>query len=104
MGEIYGYELLFRSGQTIIFTRRFRHSGRHTIVENWLLHGFEGLMGPFPFFLNYLTGEALVKGLATLLPRNKTVLEITRNHRAKRRGRQRLRRRLRNGSATASPR
>jgi len=74
MGEIYGYELLFRSGSDNHFTGD-SDTATHTIVENWLLHGFEGLMGPFPLFLN-CTGEALVKGLATLLPRTRTVLEL----------------------------
>lgn len=74
MGEIYGYELLFRSGANNHFTGD-SNAATQTIVENWLLHGFEGLMGPFPSFLN-CTGEALVKGLATLLPRTRTVLEL----------------------------
>jgi EAL and modified HD-GYP domain-containing signal transduction protein len=74
MGEVYGYELLFRSGSENHFTGD-SDAATETMVENWLLHGFEGLMGPFPFFLN-CTGEALVKGLATLLPRTRTVLEL----------------------------
>jgi EAL and modified HD-GYP domain-containing signal transduction protein len=74
MGEIYGYELLFRSGSDNYFTGD-SDTATQAMVENWLLHGFEGLRGPFPFFLN-CTGEALVKGLVTLLPRTRTVLEL----------------------------
>ena len=74
MGELYGYELLFRSGSNNHFTGN-TETATQTIVENWLLHGFERWMGLFPFFLN-CTGEALTKGLATLLPEKRTVLEL----------------------------
>jgi EAL and modified HD-GYP domain-containing signal transduction protein len=45
-----------------------------TMVDNWLLHGFDELTGRFPSFLN-CTRQTLVKGLVTLLPRT-TVLEL----------------------------
>src|SRR5438105_6063979 len=74
IGHIYGYELLFRLGPHNHFTGDLDVATR-TMVDNWLLHGFEGLTGYFPFFLN-CTREALVKGLVTLLPKTRTVLEL----------------------------
>jgi len=74
LGEICGYELLFRLGSQNYFSGDCELATR-TIVDSWLLHGFESLTGCFPFFLN-CTREALVKGLVTLLPISKTVLEL----------------------------
>jgi c-di-GMP-related signal transduction protein len=74
MGEIYGYELLFRLGSYNHFTGS-PDAAMRTMVDNWLLNGFEGLIGNHPFFLN-CTREALVKGWVTLLPRSGTVLEL----------------------------
>jgi EAL and modified HD-GYP domain-containing signal transduction protein len=74
MGELYGYELLFRLGWHNHFTGD-PDAATQTIVDNWLLHGFEELTGGFPSFLN-CTREALVTGLVTLLPSPSTVLEL----------------------------
>ena len=74
MGEIYGYELLFRFGLDNHFTGDSDAATR-TMVDNWLLHGFEGVIGHLPSFLN-CTREALVEGLVTLLPKTRTVLEL----------------------------
>jgi c-di-GMP-related signal transduction protein len=74
MGEIHGYELLFRWGLDNHFTGD-PDSATRTIVDTWLLHGFEELTGRSPYFVN-CTREALVEGLMTLLPSNWTVLEV----------------------------
>jgi EAL domain len=74
MGEIHGYELLFRLGCDNHFTGDSDAATR-TMVSNWLLHGFEELTGGSPSFLN-CTREALVEGLVTLLPSSWTVLEV----------------------------
>lgn len=74
MGEIHGYELLFRLGSDNRFTGDSNAATR-TMVGNWLLHGFEELTGGSPSFLN-CTREALVEGLVTLLPSSWTVLEV----------------------------
>src|SRR5215469_10122805 len=74
MGEIHGYELLFRLGWHNHFTGDSDAATR-TMVDNWLLHGFGGVMERSPCFLN-CTREALVSGLVTLLPVSGTVLEL----------------------------
>lgn len=74
MGEVYGYELLSRRGSDNHFTGDSDAATR-TMVDNWLLDGFENLTGGFPSFLN-CTREALVKGLVTLLPKTRTVVEL----------------------------
>jgi c-di-GMP-related signal transduction protein len=74
MGEIYGYELLSRFGSLNHFTGDPEAATR-SMVDNWLLYGFEELAGALPYFLN-CTREALVKGLVTRLPKSGTVLEL----------------------------
>lgn len=74
MGEIHGYELLFRSGPGNHFTGDSDAATR-TMIDNWLVHGFEDLTGVSRSFVN-CTREALVGGLVTLLPSTRTVLEL----------------------------
>jgi EAL and modified HD-GYP domain-containing signal transduction protein len=74
MGEIHGYELLFRSGTANHFTGNSNTATRK-VIDNWLLHGFEELTKGSRSFVN-CTREALVEGLVTLLPSCSTVLEL----------------------------
>jgi EAL and modified HD-GYP domain-containing signal transduction protein len=73
-GEVHGYELLFRLGSDNHFAGDSDAATR-TMVDNWLLHGFDELTGGSPSFVN-CTREALVEGLVTLLPSSWAVLEL----------------------------
>jgi EAL and modified HD-GYP domain-containing signal transduction protein len=70
---VVGYEALYRSGWTNEFDGDSNVATR-TMIDNWLLFGFETLTSGHPTCLN-CTREALVSGLLTLLPRS-AVLEI----------------------------
>jgi len=82
MGEVYGYELLFRPGSQNHCTGTSDAATR-TMVGNSLLHGFQELTGSFPRFVN-CTREALVDRWISLLPRTRTVLELVETVRADR--------------------
>lgn len=71
--DVYGYELLFRSGWENCFRGDTDDATRKMIADG-ALYGFQELTNGAPSFVN-CTREALVNGLVTLLPTS-TVLEI----------------------------
>jgi EAL and modified HD-GYP domain-containing signal transduction protein len=71
--DVYGYELLFRSGWENCFRGDTDDATRKMIADG-ALYGFHELTNGAPSFVN-CTRESLVNGLVTLLP-NSTVLEI----------------------------
>lgn len=71
--EVYGYELLFRSGWENCFSGDTDEATRLMIADG-ALYGFHDLTRGAPTFIN-CTHESLVNGLVTLLPTT-TVLEI----------------------------
>lgn len=71
--EVFGYELLFRSGWENCFRGDTNDATRKMIADG-ALYGFQELTQGAPSFVN-CTRESLVNGLVTLLPTS-TVLEI----------------------------
>lgn len=71
--DVYGYELLFRSGWENCFSGDTDEATRLMIADG-ALYGFHDLTRGAPTFIN-CTHESLVNGLVTLLPTS-TVLEI----------------------------
>lgn len=71
--NVYGYELLFRSGWENCF-RGDTDEATRAMIADGALYGFHDLTHAAPTFVN-CTRESLVNGLVTLLPTS-TVLEI----------------------------
>jgi len=71
--DVYGYELLFRSGRDNCFRGDTDDATRKMIADG-ALYGFQELTNGAPSFVN-CTRESLVNGLVTLLPTS-TILEI----------------------------
>ena len=71
--NVYGYELLFRSGWENCF-RGDTDEATRVMIADGALYGFHDLTRGAPTFIN-CTRESLVNGLVTLLPTS-TVLEI----------------------------
>ena len=71
--DVYGYELLFRSGWENCF-RGDNDDATRKMIADGALYGFHELTNGAPGFVN-CTRESLVNGLVTLLPTT-TVLEI----------------------------
>jgi EAL and modified HD-GYP domain-containing signal transduction protein len=71
--EVFGYELLFRSGWENCF-RGDNDDATRKMIADGALYGFHELTKGAPSFVN-CTRESLVNGLVTLLPES-TVLEI----------------------------
>jgi len=74
-GNVHGYELLFRAGATASAFTGDGDAATRTVLDNTLIFGLEKLTGGLPAFVN-CTREALVDGLAMVLPSEQTVLEI----------------------------
>ena len=74
-GIVHGYELLFRAGATASAFTGDGDAATRTVLDNTLMFGLEKLTGGLPAFVN-CTREALVGGLAMVLPSEHTVLEI----------------------------
>jgi len=74
-GNMHGYELLFRAGATSSAFTGDGDAATRTVLDNTLMFGLEKLTGGLPAFVN-CTREALVGGLAMVLPSEHTVLEI----------------------------
>src|SRR5580704_851786 len=74
-GNMHGYELLFRAGATSSVFTGDGDAATRTVLDNTLIFGLEKLTGGLPAFVN-CTREALVGGLAMVLPSEHTVLEI----------------------------
>lgn len=72
--QVFGYELLFRSGLDNAFSGDPEQATRQ-MIDNVLLFGLETLTPTAKAFIN-CTREALVKRLVTTLPVELTVLEI----------------------------
>lgn len=76
-GQLYAYELLYRSGQGNAF---HGDSGAATrmMLDNFLLFGTDAMAGSSKVFLN-CTREAIVDNLVSLLPPQSVVLEVLEN-------------------------
>lgn len=73
-GRLFGYELLFRSGEQNAFDGDGDHATR-TMLDSTLLFGVEQLTNGFPAFLN-CTRESLLRELVLVLNPNQVVLEV----------------------------
>lgn len=73
--NVFGYELLFRSGLASQIFDGDGDSATRTVIDNSLVLGWERLTGGLPMFVN-CTQEALMGGLVHLLPPAHTVLEV----------------------------
>jgi EAL and modified HD-GYP domain-containing signal transduction protein len=73
--EVYGYELLFRSGAKISFNDCDTESATRATIDLSILLGAESFTDGLPAFIN-CTREALCSGIASTLPRNLAILEI----------------------------
>ncbi len=79
--QVYGYELLFRSGLTNAFEAAATDPDRASvklIADSFLGFGLGRITGGKRAFINF-TRDTLVKGYATLLPRELIVVEILEN-------------------------
>lgn len=73
--NVFGYELLFRSGPASQVFDGEGNSATRTVIDNSLVLGWDRLTGGLPMFVN-CTHEALMSGLVHLLPPSHTVLEV----------------------------
>lgn len=73
--DVFGYELLFRSGPASQVFDGDGDNATRTVIDQGLVLGWERLTGGLPMFIN-CTREALMGGLVHLLPPSHTVLEI----------------------------
>ena len=74
--QVYGYELLFRSGlENACPPVDGDHASRDVLRAAWLDLGVDALIGQRRAFVN-LTHEGLVSGLGTALPAESTVIEV----------------------------
>lgn len=76
---VYGYELLFRSGDTNAASIPDDNSATAQVIYNSLIEiGLEDIVAEKPAFINF-PYELLVNGIADLLPPDKVVIEILEN-------------------------
>lgn len=75
--QVYGYELLFRSGVDTAFQPSTEpdQASIKVIADSFLRFGIKKLTGGRRAFINF-TRDTLVRGYATLLPRDTVVVEI----------------------------
>lgn len=74
--QVYAYELLFRSGPTNAFGQADAdEASMRVIADSFLRFGIEKMTGGRPAFINF-TRDTLVKGYATLLPKETIVVEV----------------------------
>jgi EAL and modified HD-GYP domain-containing signal transduction protein len=73
--NVFGYELLFRSGPASQVFDGDGNKATRTVIDNSLVFEWERLTGSLPIFVN-CTYEALMGGLVHLLPPHQTVLEV----------------------------
>ena len=73
--KVFGYELLFRNGLENAFTGGDSDAASRATVDSSLLMGIDVLCDGRRAFVN-CTKDTLIKGLVTLLPATKTVVEI----------------------------
>lgn len=74
-GEVYGYELLFRSGLENRYTATDGDAAVRDVVDNLLNSGARTLTAGRKAFIN-CTRQFLVNEYATLLPKDETIIEI----------------------------
>jgi c-di-GMP-related signal transduction protein len=72
---VYGYELLFRSGPENRYDAVHEDMASASTVDNILLFGMERLIPGCRAFLN-CTRDFLIRDFATMLPKDRVVLEI----------------------------
>lgn len=77
-GQVYAYELLFRTGLENSFSGCNLEIASRTIVDDAVIFGLEELSNGLSAFVN-CTAEVLTEELAGLLPPQLTVLEILEN-------------------------
>ena len=73
--DVYGYELLFRSGPENRYDAVHEDMASASTVDNILLFGMERLIPGCRAFLN-CTRDFLIRDFATMLPKDRVVLEI----------------------------
>lgn len=74
--EVFAYELLFRSGMTNAFGQTDAdEASMRVIADSFLRFGIAKITGGRPAFINF-TRDTLVKGYATLLPKDAIVVEV----------------------------
>jgi len=73
--DVYGYELLFRSGLDNRYTASDGDAAARDVADNFLSTGARTLTGGRKAFIN-CTRQFLVNEYATLLPKEETVIEI----------------------------
>lgn len=76
--NVFGYELLFRSGSSDAFSPLDKVGGDRataSVIDSVLLIGFDKLTGEKPAFINF-TANLLHREVATIFPRHKIVIEI----------------------------
>ena len=74
--NVYGYELLFRSGLENFFScENPEHATSSVIVDSFLLFGIETLTAGRYAFLNF-TDDLILKKFAPLLPNQQVIIEI----------------------------
>jgi len=76
--RVFGYELLFRSGFENCFTFPDGDVATSRVLDSFMLQGLETLWRQQKAFINF-TGNALLSGLATLLPVETLTVEILEN-------------------------
>ena len=77
--NVYGYELLFRSGTDNHFSGdNGDHASSAVISDSLHVHGFDALTGGKKGFIN-ITRSLLMQDLITVLPSNRTVVELLEN-------------------------
>jgi len=73
--NVYGYELLFRSGLENFFSHPDGDLASDAVIDGFFLLGMEALTGGRRAFIN-CTRDVLLKGYASLLPKQRVALEI----------------------------
>ncbi len=73
--RVYGYELLFRSGLENFFSHPDGDLASDAVIDGFFLFGMEALTGGRRAFIN-CTRDVLLKGYASLLPKQRVALEI----------------------------
>lgn len=78
--EIYGYELLFRSGTENFFdiNTDLDYASSRTIADSFLNFNINEVTGGSRAFMNF-TGEVLLQDIATLIPKKSVVVELLEN-------------------------
>lgn len=77
--NVYAYELLYRDGTENAYTANDANmASSNVILNSFGLVGLENLTGGKKAFINF-TSELILKGVATLFPKNQLVIELLEN-------------------------